>query len=46
MTNRLAIVLGLAVVAALALDQVLDLGWGLYLARRFVELLDWVAFWR
>lgn len=46
MTNKLAIVLGCVVVAAIVADQVLGLGWGLYLARRFVDLLGWVAFWR
>lgn len=46
MTNRLALVLALLVVAGLVIDLYLGLGGALFLARRFVDLLHWVAFWR
>lgn len=46
MTNRLAIALALVVVAFLILDAALGLGWGLFLAQKFIALLGWVAFWR
>ncbi len=47
MTNPIAIVLGLTIVAAIVLDVAL---FGsehmIFLGKRFFELLDWVAFWR
>lgn len=46
MTNTVAISLGLLIVVAIGLDLWLDLGMGVYLARRFVDLLGYVAFWR
>lgn len=46
MTNRIAIGLGLFIVALVALDATLGLGGGLFLARKFVDLLEWMAFWR
>ncbi len=46
MTNRIALWLGLAVLAMLALDYALGLGIGLYLARKFLELIRLVAIWR
>ena len=46
MTNRLALILGVLIVGALWLD--LHFGWGasVFLGRRALELMDWVAFWR
>jgi hypothetical protein len=46
MTNRIAFVLCLILVAIVAVDLVLGLGGVLFLARRFLELLDRMAFWR
>ena len=47
MTNALAIGLLIAIAAFFALDHfVLHLGAPLFLARRFYDLLQWVAFWR
>lgn len=46
MTNSLAVILAALIVGALALD--LAMGWGLslFLARRFADLVEWMAFWR
>ncbi len=46
MTDRLALILALAIVGAVGLD--LWQGWGgtIFLARKFLLLVDWVAFWR
>ncbi|ETW14677.1 hypothetical protein ATO8_02180 [Roseivivax marinus] len=47
MTNAIAIALGLAIVAAAAIDLTIwDGDHLLFLARRAVVFLDWVAFWR
>ncbi|TCS63286.1 hypothetical protein EDD52_107119 [Primorskyibacter sedentarius] len=47
MTNSLSIVLGLLLVGGIALDMFLTNGDSLlFLARKFVDLIDWVAFWR
>ena len=47
MTNRIALVLGLLIIAALVVDILI---YGdvhvLFLAKRFFELVEWVAFWR
>jgi hypothetical protein len=47
MTNGLAIFLGLCIAAFLAFDATVH-GWdlSLALARRFADLLGWLAFWR
>lgn len=47
MTNRIAIVLGVIIFGLLLLDWQ-EFGWAnsLFLARKFAELLEWVAFWR
>ena len=45
-TNTFAIVFGLVIVAAIAIDLAFGLGGSLFLARRFVDLVRWVAFWR
>lgn len=46
MTNRLAVILGTLILCAIALD--IWNGWGgtLFLARKVLVLMDWVAFWR
>ncbi|MDJ0820522.1 MAG: hypothetical protein QNJ09_01770 [Paracoccaceae bacterium] len=47
MTNTIAIVLGLIIVAVIAVDYAL---FGsdhlIFLGKRMFELLDWIAFWR
>lgn len=47
MTNGLAIFLLLAIAGFLALDALIW-NWetSLFLARRFTDLLSWMAFWR
>lgn len=47
MTNRIAIALAIGLMGAILADQVLGGGGAsLFLARRFVVFLDWIAFWR
>jgi hypothetical protein len=47
MSNRSALILGLVVLAALAADGLLNGGTAtLFLARRLMGVIDWVAFWR
>lgn len=47
MTNQIAITLAAAILALLIADwQMADLSNSLFLARKFAELLEWVAFWR
>jgi len=47
MTNRIAIMLGLALLIALAVDYWLyDTEHLVFLAKKFFALLDWMAFWR
>ncbi|WP_372886340.1 hypothetical protein [Shimia sp.] len=47
MTNQLAVVLGIAVAIGLGADLIwLDGQTTLFLLRRFLELTEWVAFWR
>lgn len=47
MTNRIAIVLGLLLAAAIAIDYVL---FGnqhfIFLAKKLANLIEWMAFWR
>ena len=47
MTNQLAIIMGALILLLVGLDVVL---WGaenlLFLAKKFLELTEWVAFWR
>lgn len=47
MTNRIALWLGLAILA-LFLADALVLGWGLpvIIGRLLIRLIDWMAFWR
>ena len=46
MTNRIALGLGAFILAFLALDYALGLGWGVFLGSKFLELIRLVAFWR
>lgn len=47
MTNQIAIGLGLLIVLALGLDAVLfDWANSVFLAKKFWNLMDYVAFWR
>ncbi|MDD9923038.1 MAG: hypothetical protein OXQ92_12275 [Boseongicola sp.] len=46
MTNKVALGIGLVVIAFLAIDYALGLGFGLFLARKFVDLINALAFWR
>jgi len=46
-TNSLAIFLALVVAGAFALDYFLwDTANTVYLGRKFLELITWIAFWR
>ena len=46
-TNRIALLLGLSILAFLGLDHVLNSGQlSLFLARKFMALVDYVEFWR
>ncbi|MEL7097922.1 MAG: hypothetical protein AAGM84_03755 [Pseudomonadota bacterium] len=47
MTNRLAIVLGVIIVAAIAYDAIGNEGDNLlFLGKKLAELIEWLAFWR
>ena len=46
MTNRIALGIGLAIVAILALDYALGLGLAVFLGRRFLDLINLIAIWR
>lgn len=47
MTNRLALTLAFLIVGFFALDAyVLNLGAGVFLGRKFLDLLQYMAFWR
>ena len=47
MTNSVAIVLGLIILGALGVDaMVFDWANSLFLARKFFDLIEWMAFWR
>ncbi len=47
MTNRIAIWLGLLLIAALAVDTwIYGSEHLIYLARKLSELIEWIAFWR
>lgn len=47
MTNQLALMMGAAIVVAVAVDLTLYNGDTLlFLSRKFVDLMHWVAFWR
>ena len=46
MTNRIALGIGIVLGVVLALDYVLGLGISLYLARKFLDLIQALAVWR
>lgn len=47
MTNRAALAIGLLVLAALGLDVLLFGNEHLvFLSKKLLELIDWMAFWR
>ena len=47
MTNRIALFLGLFVIAALVVDYAFYGGEHLvYLGKKLFELIEWIAFWR
>ncbi len=47
MTNLIALFLGLLLIALLAVDYALfDWANSLFLSRKFVALIEWMAFWR
>ncbi|WP_417254174.1 hypothetical protein [Celeribacter sp.] len=47
MTNPIAVGLAIVILIALALDFGINAGAGsLFLAREFIRLIHWVAFWR
>ena len=47
MTNRIAVVLGGLLVLAIVLDMALNGSDHLvYLGKKLVELIEWIAFWR
>lgn len=47
MTNRIALVLGVLIIALLVIDVVL---FGtehiVFLGKKFFELIEWISFWR
>ncbi|MDF1855471.1 hypothetical protein [Pseudooceanicola sp.] len=47
MTNQIAIALGLILAFLLGIDA-LVFGWSntLFLAKKFADLVEWIAFWR
>lgn len=47
MTNRIALALAILTLLCLILDLVLNQGAVLlFLARKFIDLVDWLEFWR
>ena len=46
MTNGIALGIGIAVVAILALDWLFGFGLFVFLGRRFLDLINLVAVWR
>ena len=47
MTNSIALILGMVLAACVAADAFLNDGMVLlFLARKFLELIEWIAFWR
>ena len=45
MTNRIALWLGVVIVALIALNFALGLEAHVFLARKFFGVLEWIAFW-
>lgn len=47
MTNTVALILGLLIAAAVGLDLAVNEAEAVtFLARKFLALVEWVAFWR
>lgn len=46
MTNRIAVYIGVGIIVILVLDYALGLGLALFLARRFLDLMNLIAIWR
>ncbi|PKQ13155.1 MAG: hypothetical protein CVT70_05370 [Alphaproteobacteria bacterium HGW-Alphaproteobacteria-1] len=47
MTNRIALALGAMIVLAIGYDMLRnDMAGSLFIARKFTDLIDWLAFWR
>ncbi len=47
MTNQIAIVLGLMILAAIGLDHYANDGaYLIFLAKKGLDLIEWMAFWR
>ncbi|WP_299549196.1 hypothetical protein [uncultured Tateyamaria sp.] len=47
MTNRIAFLLALLIVGAIAVDVFLyGMQHLIFLGKKFAELLEWIAFWR
>lgn len=47
MTNRIALVLGLLIVGAVVVDYLyFGVEHGVFLAKKFADLIEWLAFWR
>ena len=47
MSNRVALILALLILAFLAWDNILEDGHRtLFLLRKFSDLVEWIAFWR
>jgi hypothetical protein len=47
MTNTIALYLGIIVVAAIGLDIVANDGTAvMFMVRKFLDMVDWVEFWR
>ena len=47
MTNGLAVICGAVLFGLLAIDYVqYDMGYSLFLARKLLELTEWLKFWR
>lgn len=47
MTNRIALVFGLMILAAIVVDYVVfGPAHGVFLGKKLAELIEWIAFWR
>lgn len=47
MTDRIALILGLFIVAAIAADILANESTGLlFLMKKFADMVEWMAFWR
>ncbi len=47
MTNRIALALAILTILSLILDRLVNQGAAtVFLARKFIDLVDWLEFWR